>query len=142
MKMEATNVNTKEKHKRTKYNKLVRDKIPNIMIQNGQAFKCHTVKGDDLINALSVKLKEECTEVGATLYYLTGAHSFDNRDNPKNPIYMDFVKEMADLMLVYQSLAKAMHLDKKTLKEVYEKKNAERGVFNDGIFLEWSEDPE
>ena len=139
--MEVNEVKSKQK-KRTKYNKLVRDKIPNIMIQNGQAFKCHTVKDDDLINALSMKLKEECTEVQRALFYLTGDQFFENSRNAKNPRYMDFVKEMADLMLVYQYLAKTMNLDKKLLKEVYEKKNEERGKFDDGIFLEWSEEPE
>ena len=53
---------------------------------------------------------------------------------------MNFVKEMADLMLVYQSLAKRMNLSKNLLKEVYDKKNSERGKFEDGIFLEWAEE--
>ena len=49
--------------KKTTHNKLVRDKIPNILIKKGLAFKASKVSSPDMRVKLADKLIEEATEV-------------------------------------------------------------------------------
>lgn len=47
------------------YNKLVRDKIPEIIEKDGKSCKTHILSNDEYIVALEVKLNEEVAEYQA-----------------------------------------------------------------------------
>ena len=99
------------------YNKLVRDKIPNIIKEKGETPVVKVLNEIEYKNELEKKLYEEYKEVIEE----TG----DNR-----------VEELAVMLEVIRALA---NLENKNLNEVIsiaKKKNEKRGAFEEKIFLE------
>lgn len=95
------------------YNKLVRDKIPEII--EAQGVKCKTKKlcTDEYKNALDAKMLEELEE-----YYQS--HT---------------IGELADLLEVIYAAAKARGFTEKDLEKYREEKAAARGRFDQRIML-------
>lgn len=123
--------------KRIKHNKLVRDKIPNILIKKGKAFKCHTVTGQELQTALSCKVLEEAKEVNEAAQNFVIKGENINIGNPPNARKNQLVGELADLMEATFALMKALNISADTVKKEMDYKTNTRGKFNDGIYLEW-----
>lgn len=96
------------------YNKLVRDKIPDIIISSGKTAVCRTLDSEEYLIALDQKLSEECAE------YQTD----------KN------IEELADILEVLYAIAEARGYSKEKLEQVRAEKAAERGGFTDKVFLE------
>ncbi|MBQ6841338.1 MAG: nucleoside triphosphate pyrophosphohydrolase [Bacilli bacterium] len=99
------------------YHKLVRDKIPKIIEENGEIPVTRILSDENYLIELEKKLTEEHNEV-------LGA-SGDDR-----------LEELADLLEVMVALAK---IDNKTLEDIIDKRNekrAKRGGFDNKIFLE------
>ena len=128
--------------KRIKRNKLVRDKIPNILIKQGKAFKCHTVTGQELQIASSCKVLEEAKEVNeaAQNFVIKGENT--NIGNPPNARKNQLVGELADLMEATFALMKVFNISADTVKKEMDYKANTRGKFNDGIYLEWEGEDE
>ena len=99
------------------YNKLVRDKIPEIIETDGKACKTHILSNDEYIAALEVKLNEEVAEYQAD----------------KN------LEEMADVLEVLQAICIARGYSLEELEALRAKKADERGGFAAKIFLEYVE---
>ena len=99
------------------YNKLVRDKIPEIIEADGKACKTHLLSNDEYIAALEVKLNEEVAEYQAD----------------KN------LEEMADVLEVLQAICIARGYSLEELEALRAKKADERGGFAAKIFLEYVE---
>lgn len=99
------------------YNKLVRDKIPDIIRQTGKKPITHIAKGEEYEKALTRKLREEVAE------FLT---------NPS-------VEEAADVLEVIQTICTFKKIDVSKLETVRQKKAAERGGFKERIILEKTE---
>lgn len=95
------------------YNKLVRDKIPNIIKANGKHCNTIIVPKEDLLGLLEVKLNEEVNE------YLEA----------KN------IEELADIMEVVYGIADTLGYSEEELAKVREEKKKERGSFKEGVFL-------
>lgn len=123
--------------KRIKHNKLVRDKIPNILIKKGKAFKCHTITGQELQIALSCKVLEEAKEVNEAAQNFVIKGENINIGNPPNARKNQLVGELADLMEATFALMKAFNISADTVKKEIAYKSNTRGKFNDGIYLEW-----
>ncbi len=99
------------------YNKLVRDKIPEIIVGNGGEPFTRVLDEDEYKVELETKLMEEYNEV----LLATGEER---------------VEELADMLEVISSLAK---LEGKSLEDIIEVKNKKcdkRGGFEKRIFLE------
>lgn len=99
------------------YNKLVRDKIPEVIRGKGEEPITRILGDNEYRLALETKLKEECKEV------LSASGE-------------DRIEEIADAIEVLRALAK---LEGKSLDDVLavaEKKNSKRGAFEERIFLE------
>ena len=99
------------------YNKLVRDKIPNIIKEKGETPIIKTLDEVEYKKELEKKLYEEYKEVIES----TG----DDR-----------VEELADMLEIIRALA---NLENKHLNDVIaiaDKKNEKRGAFEEKIFLE------
>lgn len=99
------------------YNKLVRDKIPNIIKEKGETPIIKTLDEVEYKKELEKKLYEEYKEVIES----TG----DDR-----------VEELADMLEIIRALA---NLENKRLNDVIaiaDKKNEKRGAFEEKIFLE------
>lgn len=123
--------------KRIKHNKLVRDKIPNILIKKGKAFKCHTVTGQELQIALSCKVLEEAKEVNEAAQNFVIKGENINIGNSPNARKNQLVGELADLIEATFALMKVFNLSADTVKKEMDYRANTRGKFNDGIYLEW-----
>lgn len=101
------------------YNKIVRDRIPEIIQSKGKQCRFSAVSGEELLSGLEAKLQEEFAEF---------------RDSGRS------LEELADILEVVDGLA--LHLGS-SFDEVLVLKRAkrqERGGFEQGILLEWVED--
>ena len=96
------------------YNKLVRDKIPEIIEADGKSCRTRILSEKEYIVALESKLNEEVAEY----------------QEDKN------LEEMADILEVLQAICIARGYTLKELEELREKKASERGGFERKIFLE------
>ena len=96
------------------YNKLVRDKIPEIIAADGKKLKSRILNDEEHLEALFKKLEEEVAE-------LAEARNID---------------EMADVHEVLKALAEALQIHPDELEKVRASKAAKRGAFQQKIFLE------
>lgn len=100
-----------------KYNKLVRDKIPSIITNNGEIPVTRILNDEEYKTELERKLYEEYQEV------------INSNDK-------DRLEELADMIEVIKALAS---LEGKNLKDIIliaEQKREKRGGFKDKIYLE------
>ncbi len=99
------------------HNKLVRDRIPEIIEASGKICATHILSDEEHIQALETKLNEEVAE------YLAD----------KN------LEEMADILEVLQAICIAKGYTLEELEAMRAKKANERGGFTEKIFLEYVE---
>jgi predicted house-cleaning noncanonical NTP pyrophosphatase (MazG superfamily) len=100
------------------YNKLVRDKIPEIIRADGKKLKSRVLNDEEHLEALLKKLEEECREL----------------------IEARNIEEMADVHEVLNALAETLNITKEELEKVRATKANKRGGFQQRIFLEEVED--
>ena len=100
------------------YNKLVRDKIPEIIENAGKIPHTRILDNDEYVTELDRKLDEECSEF----------HKDKN------------VEELADIMEVVYALAEAVGSSPEELERVRKDKADKRGGFEKKIFLERTDD--
>ena len=99
------------------YNKLVRDKIPEIIQENGGRAEIRVLSDEEYRRYLEMKLDEEVGE-----YHLE-----------KN------IEELADILEVLYALASSVGSSREELETVYNKKHEARGGFEKRILLISSE---
>jgi len=99
------------------YNKLVRDKIPEIINQNGELCEIKTLDKSRYFSELRVKLKEEFNE------YLEA----------KNDV--EAIEELSDVLEVIHSLSEIHGKGFEDVEKVRQKKFNERGGFKKKIYL-------
>lgn len=96
------------------HNKLVRDRIPEIIEASGKACVTRILSDAEYISALDAKLQEELNE-----YLADGS-----------------MEELADLLEVMMAAAKARGHDFAQVDAIRREKAEKRGGFNERIFLE------
>ncbi|MBC2579163.1 nucleoside triphosphate pyrophosphohydrolase [Clostridium sp. DJ247] len=96
------------------YNKLVRDKIPQVIEAAGKKFDVRKVGKEEHYKLLEVKLEEEVKEF------------LENKN----------LEELADIMEVLFGLAENMGYSEEELLQKRLEKKKERGGFREGIVLE------
>lgn len=97
-----------------KYNKLVRDKIPEIMVTNGAKPVTRILDDEEYIKELNIKLREELNE------YLESNE----------------VEELADLEEVLNAILKYKNISREQFEEIRSAKVKKRGSFDKRIYLE------
>ena len=95
------------------YNKLVRDRIPELIEANGEKPHIRILEQEEYLHHLEAKLDEEVGEY----------HREKNAE------------ELADILEVVFALAEANGITRQELQAVYQKKHKARGGFADRIFL-------
>lgn len=100
------------------YNKLVRDKIPEIISSDNQIPIIKILDDADYIKELNSKLQEELSE------YL---ESFD-------------IEELADILEVIHAILDQRNISFEELEAIRLEKAKKRGAFKNKIFLEKTED--
>ena len=95
------------------YNKLVRDKIPEIVRQQGEIPYTRILDSEEYAELLEDKLDEEAAEF--------------HRDHTP--------EELADILEVVFALAENMGISQGQLMDIWQEKHEARGGFSDRIFL-------
>ena len=103
---------------RKEYNKLVRDRIPEIIAANGKPAQIRVLSEEEYVSALEKKLIEEVGE------YLEGKE----------------LSELADVLEVVQALAENAGVSFDELLAMKEEKQRTNGAFHKRLFLECIED--
>ncbi len=98
------------------YNKLVRDKIPQICIADGETPKIKILSKPAYQKALKKKLQEEAAE-------LLAARG------------LDLKKEIVDVYEVLLNIARTYHINWPEIERMRNTKNSKRGSFRKRIFL-------
>ncbi len=99
------------------YNKLVRDKIPDIILSNHETPITKVLDSNEYKQCLENKLQEEVLEV----LDATGSER---------------IEELADILEIIKALAKLENADLQKVIDVANIKANKRGAFNKRIFLE------
>ena len=102
------------------YNKLVRDRIPEIIQQNSGRCEIATYTASEFRHALKEKLVEEAQEIVQT---------------DENSL----LEELADLYEVIDALMELYEIDIEEIKAVQSRKRDNRGGFRDRVKLCWTE---
>ncbi len=95
------------------YNKLIRDRIPEIMDQEGKKYEIRVLKDDEYLNELNKKLQEELKE-----YYESGE-----------------VEELADIAEILYAIAKYKCVSQEEFDSIRMNKAEKRGGFEKRLFL-------
>ncbi|KRE45826.1 nucleoside triphosphate pyrophosphohydrolase [Paenibacillus sp. Soil522] len=98
------------------YNKLVRDKIPQIIEANGKKCEVKVLSQDEYLQMLKVKLQEELDE-------------FQSAEENKQ------LDELADLVEVVYGIIASKGVDIEAFERIRLKKKEERGGFEDKLLL-------
>ena len=96
-----------------KYNKAIRDKIPEIIQKDGHSCNVETLSDEQFLEHLEKKISEEVAEY----------------QNDKNP------EELADILEVIYRVAQLRGVSKEELEKIRIKKSKERGGFEKNLFL-------
>jgi predicted house-cleaning noncanonical NTP pyrophosphatase (MazG superfamily) len=99
------------------YNKLVRDRIPEIIASTGKEFSTRILDKEEYISELKRKSFEELNE-------------YVNAENDS-----DAVEELADLLEIIHALAKSHGATIDEVERVRQRKFEKRGGFRERIFL-------
>jgi predicted house-cleaning noncanonical NTP pyrophosphatase (MazG superfamily) len=106
---------------RRNYNKLVRDRIPEIIQANGKCFSIETMSEPEYRQALLEKLVEEALEA--------------RQASPE-----ELVTELADIQEVLAALMAAWQIAPEQAQQLQRQRHAERGGFDQRLKLLWTED--
>jgi predicted house-cleaning noncanonical NTP pyrophosphatase (MazG superfamily) len=107
---------------RTEYNKLIRDRIPEMITRSGKTFSLATLSPAEFARALAEKLVEEAQEACSA-----------DRDR--------LLEELADLSEVIDALLKVNDWEKIDLVKAQEKRRQESGGFDKRVKLLYVDDP-
>ena len=105
---------------RAVHNKLVRDKIPEIIEKAGKKAYTHILSEEEYMTELDKKLNEECAEYQAD----------------------KSIEELADMLEVMYAIAEARGWSVSELEAVRREKAEKRGAFEKRVFLERVDDDE
>ncbi|MGO4698018.1 phosphoribosyl-ATP pyrophosphohydrolase [Paenibacillus sp. 2TAB26] len=99
------------------YNKLVRDRIPEIIKQQGKTFTTRILENEEYLKELRTKLVEETNE------YLEADSKTES------------VEELADIMELLHALAEFHDITIEKLEQIRVEKAEKRGSFKERIYL-------
>lgn len=95
------------------YNKLIRDKIPEIIKVDGNEYEIRTLNNEEYLSELNKKLGEELKE-----YYESGE-----------------VEELADITEIIYAIAKYKGVDQQEFDSIRRKKAEKKGGFDKKLYL-------
>ena len=101
-----------------KYNKLIRDKIPEIIEADGKDYEVKKLEDDEYLKSLNTKLQEELDE-----YQESGE-----------------IEELADLLEIIYAILDHKDISREELERIRKEKKQERGGFSRKLLLIGVED--
>lgn len=106
------------------YNKLCRDRIPDIVASKGFECEVREVDHDEFKREITRKVFEEAS----------GVSNHSGKES--------LLKELADLMITVDALKKEYGITDAEVKTAVEKSIDEKGGYEDMLYLTWSSDTE
>jgi predicted house-cleaning noncanonical NTP pyrophosphatase (MazG superfamily) len=106
---------------KTVYNKLIRDRIPEIMQADGKYYELVVMTEEEYFQSLRSKLVEEALEA-------------------QKATIDELVTEIADIQEVIEAILKASHISPKQVELVQTQRHADRGGFEKRLKLLWTKD--
>ena len=104
------------------HNKLIRDKIPEIIEKTGKKYEVGTLDNEEYKKELLKKIVGEAKEV------------LDTNGDKK-----EIIKELGDVLEVIDHLITVFDLDKTEIEKVKQERKESRGGFDKKLFLEYTE---
>lgn len=133
----------KNRMKKHQYNKLVRDRIPNILIKENKAFKASHVDLSAYKKALADKLIEESSEVSECVKQFEHLLEIEPMSSSEcDQRLAKVTEELGDLLEVFITISNTYNISATALLTAAFAKREKFGKFDDGIFLEWAEEKE
>lgn len=127
--------------KKHQCNKLVRDKIPNILIKENKAFKASHVNLSAFRKALANKLIEESNEISECVEWFEHLSEVEPMSSSECDQHLaKITEELSDLLEVFITISNTYNISATALLTTAFAKREKFGKFDDGIFLEWVED--
>lgn len=127
--------------KKKTVNKLVRDKVPSIIIGKGLPFKAHKLDSVEFENELANKLVEEAKEIAERVHWLNHKCNQEPVSNEELKYDLEGItEELADVLEVYVNLVKSLKIKTSDIEKAADLKRVRNGGFEDRIFLEWVEE--
>jgi predicted house-cleaning noncanonical NTP pyrophosphatase (MazG superfamily) len=111
---------------RRDYNKLVRDRIPEIIQNSGKHCAIETMSDAEYRQALLEKLVEEAQEARGAILHSAAPD--------------ELITELADLQEVFAAVLAAWEISSDLVQQVQTQRHAERGSFEQRLKLLWTED--
>ena len=125
-------------YKKVKYQKLIRDKIPEKIIKDPDVLR-YSLTSIDMLRfhkAIANKVVEEAKEVGEALVdYVNETYSFNNTLEKEQKSKV--TEEIGDLLDVVEVLCERYNIQEEDIKASRKKKNKELGSFDKNYFLDW-----
>lgn len=106
------------------YNKLCRDKIPQIIKDKGFECEVRVADHDEYKREIVRKVYEEASGV-------------TNHDGHEH-----MVSEMADLLITLEALKREFEISEQEVANAVQKSLSEKGAYNERYYLSWSADTE
>ena len=127
--------------KKRKYNKLVRDRIPNILIRENKVFKASRVNLSAFRKALANKLIEESSEISECVEWFEHLSEVEPISSSECDQHLaKITEELGDLLEVFIAILNTYNISATTLLMATAAKREKFGKFDSRIFLEWVED--
>lgn len=122
--------------RKIRFDKLVRDKIPEKIAADGYVLKSHKIENyEEYINALCEKIDEEAKELSSSFAWFEHVTEVEPGDHTFE--YLMMVDEFADLYEVLEIIKNRCHISEAEIEAAREAKNKENGSFSKKYFLEW-----
>jgi len=102
------------------YNKLVRDRIPEIIRESGAEPETRLLSNKEVVKFLGEKFLEESQEI------IEAMKSGDQKE---------VSKELSDVLQLIESTSERLGISMESIKKLKEERAESRGAFDKGIFL-------
>lgn len=127
-------------YKKVKYQKLIRDKIPEKIIKDPDVLR-YSLTSIDMLRfhkAIANKVVEEAKEVGEALVdYVNETYSSTAVLEKEEELKSKVTEEIGDLLDVVEVLCERYNIQEEDIKASRKKKNKELGSFDKNYFLDW-----
>ena len=108
--------------KKIHYNKLIRDKIPEVIAKDGGTFKVEKLTNKKFEKELIKKVEEEASAL------------------PKCKTRKELIEELGDVLDVIDEIKKLKKIKQTELRQAREKAFVKKGGFKKRLFLFWTSD--
>lgn len=123
--------------RKIKYEKLVRDKVPQLIMKDGNVLKVHQIKKftKEYIDAIADKIEEEAKELASAYAWYDHVTEVEPGDHTLEHELL--IEEFADLFEVLDIVKRQFSISNEDITNARIEKAKDKGTFSEMNFLEW-----